>query len=245
MELKFICCSDTHDRLPPDLSDEGVTAWLHAGDIYNNGFRHRGPNPHSGQRKLLAWLDSKKMPVLAVRGNHDCSFRHEFIDKCDAGGKCVALAPKLWGLGVGWAGGAYYDLPTERDLRSICASVEREVTLKAMPGDSFILLTHYPPMIKELYTMHGNPEGWVSESVKELVDKFKPMVVVQGHIHHLFGLNSVYEGNDFSSMIVSPGPNGGYLYIDPEAATARFEFVPKTLPSGFDISDAHGLTDFV
>lgn len=238
MEYKFICCSDTHEKLPPNLDDTNASAWLHAGDVYDMGHRYRRPSFPERQQKLLMWLESRKMPVLAVRGNHDCSYKHEFIDKSDAGGRCVSVAPKLWVVGVGWAGGAFYDLPEESDLESICVSAQREITRKAMPGDSFIVLAHYPPLLQGVNPFVGNPTGWISRKVGELVDQIKPIAVVQGHIHGYFGMQDVYVGASFNTMILAPGPRGGVLYVDPEASTARYE--PAPVPE-----NQHGLTDFI
>jgi len=217
--------------MPPTI-DEEADAWLHAGDVYSHLFFAKSPKTSMSSYKLQDWLVARKKPVYVVKGNHDCSFDMPFFDKAEhVSGRCVQIAPKLNLIGIGWAGGAYYDLPTESNLQQVCEEARREWLLKSMPGDMTVVLTHYPPWRWDLYPGARDPNGWLFTCVREMVDEVKPMAVIQGHIHELFGKQFIYRsaldqsttaGPDFSSLFVYPGPKGGTLSLDLEASTANF-----------------------
>jgi Icc-related predicted phosphoesterase len=75
-----------------------------------------------------------------------------------------------------------------------------------MPGDSLILLTHYPPKLPEL-PCEEVPRHWVYRCVADLVDELEPIAVVQGHVHQWFGRQWRREG----MLIISPGPQREYI----------------------------------
>jgi len=216
---KFLCCSDTHLLKPPALDEEGATAWLHAGDVYNRGHAGKGSKGLLAQQ-LDEWMSARKIPVFVVKGNHDCSFDKPFFDKAEhVSGSFSKAAPGVWIMGIGWCGGVFYDLPTERDMQTVCEQAKRQFILKFAQseyniGDKIILLTHYPPWNSSFYSYNSNPEGWMSEAVMELVDHVKPTAVVQGHVHDIFGKQLVYKGAGFETLIVSPGPCGGVLTLE-------------------------------
>jgi Icc-related predicted phosphoesterase len=130
-------------------------------------------------------------------------------------------------FGIGWSGGMYYDLPTEYDIEKVIESARRELILKSKTGDVFIILTHYPPWIPLFYPHSNNPAGWMFSCIQKLMDEIKPMVVLQGHVHELAGNQFIYNGADFKTLVVSPGPDGGILSIDKESMNASFEFNKK------------------
>lgn len=226
MKLKFLCCSDTHGEMLPALSAEGAVAWLHAGDVHN---KTRRSKEAKFSEAMAAWASLNNLPVHAVRGNHDCTLQSEFFNKFnDMSGRCEELAPGLMLVGIGWAGGEYYDLPTERDMKAVCDEIRRSLLMKGKPGDRIILLSHYPPWSEKLYDiderMAAKHAGWLFSAVTELIDEIKPMVVIQGHVHEFFGNQMVYDGPTCRTLIVSAGPNGGILNVDPELGTAEFVF---------------------
>jgi len=214
MAFKLLSCSDTHLALPPKLDETDATAWLHAGDVYDRCHSTKGQKGVKPQ-KLLEWFDERKLPVYAVKGNHDCSFDMPFFDKCqNATGRCYEAAPGLLIIGIGWSGGAYYDLPTNREIKEVIEQTRREYTLKSKTGDKVVILTHYPPWAEGMYDYGGDIEGWMYESIMELSNEVKAVAVIQGHVHDLFGTQQVRAGEDFETLIVSPGPCGGVLTID-------------------------------
>ena len=222
--LKFICCSDTHNLVPPAIDETDVHAWLHAGDVFLNCRYEERPKPVEDAAKISAWADERKIPIYAVKGNHDCSMDTEFFDKINhASGRYIELSPGLGLFGLGWHGGAYYDLPTEYDMHKRCDEAKREWLLKSKSGDQYIVLTHYPPWVAALYPDARNPAGWMFQCIRELIDEIKPMVIIQGHVHELFGKQFVYSGPEFKSLIVAPGPKGGILSINLDESNATFE----------------------
>lgn len=226
--MKFLCCSDTHSLLPPPLDETDALAWLHAGDVYHHGFISKGQKLPSALR-LVEWIESRKIPVFAVKGNHDCSFDVPFFDKAEnATGRSKLLAPGLMLIGLGWSGGAYYDLPTESDMQRICDEARREWLLKSVAGDQYVFLTHYPFWSPNLYEFNSNPEGWMFECIREFIHEIKPLAIIQGHVHELMGSQLIYSGPDFQSLAVFPGPEGGILNIDKETSSASFEFRAKS-----------------
>lgn len=156
--MKLLCCSDTHSRPLPQLDETEATAWLHAGDVYNDGYNNKTPKAQLTP-DFPTWFGQRKIPVFAVKGNHDCFMSMSFFDLAqNAGGRCLEIEPGTLLLGLGWSGGMFCDLPRESDMAQVCAEAKREWILKSRIGDKTILLTHYPPWIPSLYNYDKNPE---------------------------------------------------------------------------------------
>lgn len=154
--IQLPCCSDTHDRPPPEIDLTGVTAWLHGGDVYEgrnqalvadddpDDWLARQMNEKNGAQ-LREWAQRQSLPVFAVRGNHDCKdYWNVFSSWEDVGGRVVRVADHLFVVGIGWSGSRYFETPGESDLEPVCQSVVRQARRCVMPGDSLVLLTHYP-----------------------------------------------------------------------------------------------------
>jgi len=215
--MDILCCADSHNAGPPKHAIEFPVAWLHAGDFYHQGNSYKTPK---SSPLIEQWMGIS-VPIFSVKGNHDCFSDMPFFKKSnDVTGSCAEIAPGLMVIGIGWHGGLFYDLPLERDMQKVCIDAKRAYNLKTKLSDQIILLTHYPPWIQTLYAYSKNPEGWMFECVKELVDEIKPMVIVQGHVHELAGTQLVYRGPGFDSLIINPGPQGELLHIElPSTAT--------------------------
>jgi len=200
---------------------------LHAGDIYNRGDLKKA-HVVPEMKSIADGIRDIKTPFFLVRGNHDCmdsagvfSAAHELT------GHCNAVAEGIVVVGLGWTGGQFCDLPTERDMKHVCNSAKREFDFKAMPGDKVILLTHYIPWMRNVFVFNGNPEGWAFECITDLVNEIKPLAIVQGHVHELFGLKAGYRQEEFRSLIVCPGPKGGILTIDTESSNVDFKSIEE------------------
>lgn len=225
MKYKMLCCSDTHGKVPPPLDEADATAWLHAGDVYNYGDASKSQKHFSLPAKISEWVDARKVPVFGVRGNHDCPLDAEFFDKCkDSSGRCFEAAPGLLVVGLGWCGGMFYDLPGESEMSEVVAEARREYILKSMPSTKTVVLTHYPPWLPSVYDYESNHEGWMFDCIREFVEEIKPLAVVQGHVHDIFGRQFFYHGPGFDTLIVSPGPSGGALTVDTDTSLASFAF---------------------
>lgn len=212
------------------MEEKGAQAWLHAGDFYNWLDARRiqlGRSDHEHKNDipaLTSWLGARAIPVYSVAGNHDVADPANGRLKTDISGDLVEVSPGLWVVGLGWCGERFDELPLERDMREVCKAVIDKCMSKMKNGDSSIILTHYPANLPELWMFDGgNPEGWMFGCIRTVIDAIKPLAVIQGHLHGLFGHAGEYEG----SLVVYPGPKGGYLDVDTVNGTAKFEFRGK------------------
>jgi Icc-related predicted phosphoesterase len=225
-EYRFPCCSDTHGLPPPPLQEEGALAWLHAGDFYNcvlASSKERASKTLREKNKLqalMAWLGSRSIPVRCVPGNHDCSDPCGAMPGSSEVGEVAKLADGLFLVSLGWHGECYYDLPRESDIQGLCVKAMNEVVRKTMPGDKFIVLSHWPASLPS----YGSPrEGYLSKAMYEFCRELKPLAVIEGHVDGLFGTRESHEG----TLYVVSGPAGGILTVNLDAPLlSSFEWGP-------------------
>lgn len=204
-EIILGICSDTHSQAFPEWPSGSITAVLHAGDVYD------APSliDDEDDPRTRSWIESIKVPVLAVRGNHDFRDPGGFFKVAeDITGRLHRLGPRLWVAGVGFAAQRYYDLPGESDLAPQCSDLARRATRDVMPKDKLILVTHYPPKLPEL-PCDDVPAEWTFHCVAELIKQLRPTLVVQGHVHEWFGRQ--WRSGD--SRIISPGAQSRILAL--------------------------------
>jgi Icc-related predicted phosphoesterase len=220
--LKFICLSDTHAQVPPKADERDVTAWLHAGDFCNMGLKTAD---YARLRRIEIWAKQRRVPILAVLGNHDCGHGTDFLRKCahDITGKVVQVAPHFFVAGIGWCGIRFFDLPDEAALRPVCEKVLTRARFEMSAGDHCILLTHYPAYLPLLFPCDGDRAGFMFDCVREVIDVLKPLAVIQGHAHHLFASLGLFKTGGHDVVIANPGPDGGLLTVDEEKPIAVFE----------------------
>jgi Icc-related predicted phosphoesterase len=87
-------------------------------------------------------------------------------------------------------------------------------------ADRLILLTHYQIRAPELQSFPGSANGFAC--IRELVDTFHPLAVIQGHSHEAFGCQGRLVGEGGETLVVNPGPGGGVMSIDVEGAATSF-----------------------
>lgn len=220
--IRLLCCSDTHGQVAPAIDETGATAWLHAGDIAN------GPDVFDEMAEsdpmidpLLApvaeWFAARTLPAYAVRGNHDIVDCYRvFATDRDINGRVKKLCDGLWLAGVGWNGERHIELPTERDLQSVCDDVRRQARRIVERSPNWILLTHYPPKYEGSFdaSLYAGQSGVWYDAVRELADVLKPILIVVGHNHRWFGQQATIQRADGSTTIVCPGPEGCVVDID-------------------------------
>lgn len=220
--IRLLCCSDTHGQVPAVIDETGASAWLHAGDIANgpdvfNEMAETDPMIDPLLAPVVQWFATRTIPVYAVRGNHDIVDCYRvFSADCDINGRVKKLGDGLWVAGVGWNGERHIELPTERDLKSVCDDVRRQARRIVERAPQWILLTHYPPKYEGSFdaSMYAGQSGVWYDAVRELSDELKPILIVAGHNHRWFGQKSQVQIEDASTTIICPGPNGCIVDVD-------------------------------
>jgi len=120
-------------------------------------------------------------------------------------GKCVEFGGYSF-CGVGGGLGGEYAV-TEEDLDRVLRSV---IVQKS------VVISHMPPK----GVCDGNGLG--SDSIRKIVEEFKPQFVFCGHIHEAKGTGKIGE-----SIVVNPGPvvDGNYALIDLETKSVELGVV--------------------
>jgi len=225
---QFFCCTDTHGRLPaiPRIAGLALSGTFHAGDIYNGAEltprdRHEPALNATGWTdpdvaEVAEWIESAG-PVYVVRGNHDPADPHKFFRRSeDVTGRVVRISDSLLVAGVGWHGERHYELPGESDIDRVLDAVRHQLRRLVTTRDSLILVTHYPPRCAELFPVAVPESGWWHQCTRAFVEEFRPIAVVQGHVHELRGRTAMLG----PSLIVHPGKLGLVLAIDSVQRTA-------------------------
>jgi Icc-related predicted phosphoesterase len=229
MQYRLLCCSDTHGQRAPDLAETGALAWLHAGDVYDGPSISAGDDhPLTGAplaEPVRSWLQSRTVPVLGVRGNHDVGDPYGWFDVAEPVDERVRrLGPNLVVAGLGWHGERYYECPVESDLETACERLRRQLLRVTNRSDLVILLTHYPPRVPGLFPMKpGAVECAGYEAISRLVQEVQPILIVQGHEHFWFGQVATIEFGERSTLVVNPGPRGMTVTVDLERCVAEVD----------------------
>lgn len=229
MRYRFTCSSDTHGHRPPESAHGPVSAWLHAGDVYDGpAILADDEEPMPGDpiaEPIRAWLRSREAPVYGVHGNHDAADPYRWFASIEpVDGRVARIAPKLVVVGIGWNGEKYYELPGESDLRRVCDSVRRQVLRLTMPSDRVVLLTHYPPRLSGLFPIKpGATVEAGSDAITDLVRELRPILIVQGHEHFWFGKSAYVDLDGRHALVVKPGPTGMSVVIDLDGESAVVE----------------------
>jgi Icc-related predicted phosphoesterase len=220
MPIRLLCCSDTHDRLPPALPEADATAWLHGGDVYDlPGFTKAPPGlSDNAHPDVDAWARRRSIPVYTVRGNHDYADPYDFfIPERNVSGRVVRLGEHLLLAGVGFAYSRTLIPPLEAELEEVCVRVQRHLAQEQLPGDRVVILSHYPMRRPGLF-----PEkSWERltslcfQCVTSLVEVVRPVLVIQGHLHEWHGLTAKLKIKKSTrhALVVMPGPKGMIIEV--------------------------------
>ncbi len=188
--MRFLVISDIHghpkaanwvNRRIYELNPDAVIV---LGDI-----THFGPPEWAGQ-----FLSQIKKKVYAIPGNCDPPGTLAYIEK-----NATSLHQKKMKIGghtfIGFGGSnptifsTPFEIPEEQILRSLSPLME----------NGAVLVLHAPPLGHNDVPMSGGHVG--SESLARLVQRYRPLVVLAGHIHEDRGIVE-----DEGTMFINPGP---------------------------------------
>jgi Icc-related predicted phosphoesterase len=156
-------------------------------------------------KSIINILKTGKLPVIFVPGNCDLPETAKLItDDCF----CLHNNFKIFGnycfIGVGGSNptpfGTLFEL-REQDISKIL----EEIANKVQNCKNLILISHFPPFNTKVDDIMGNAAQFAhhvgSEAIRKFIEKFKPRLVICGHIHEGLGTDKIGE-----TVIVNPGP---------------------------------------
>ena len=140
--------------------------------------------------KYLSFLVTMaRCPLLYVHGNHDTDYVKEPPDGCD----CIDdMLIEYNGLRILGLGGCRKYHPgehqyTERQMRRRIRKLRWHLW---RAGGVDIVVTHAPP---EGVGDGDDPAHWGFECFRALLDKYKPMYLLHGHVHLRYGADPIRE----------------------------------------------------
>lgn len=154
---------------------------------------------------LLSRVNLLRVPVLMIHGNHEREER--FKKACAQYPRLTFLHQEAFMQGgwtfLGYGGGGFEArYPDFEDWL-------KSPLLKAVDWRRTVLLTHAPPYGTALDNVgdgDATDEAWHvgSKTLRDLIKKRQPRLVLCGHIHEGFGKEERIGG----TLVVNPGPNG-------------------------------------
>jgi len=196
--MKFLLITDLHqhksaiDWINKAIEEYKVDFVIHLGDVTDMG-------TCADARALLSSIKSK---VYVIPGNCDPVDMPENIEDIavDMHGKKVTIEGRDL---VGFGGGniSPFGTPFEMEDEDIYEG------LKAIASEGMILMTHAPS-----YGYLDEIPGGIHvgcQAIRDIVDEYKPIIAMSGHIHEAIGCKKVGE-----TIFVNPGPaKDGYYAI--------------------------------
>ena len=209
--MKFLVLSDIHGSVE---NIEKLDAEFKAADavIFGGDFAKFG-SPETG-KPVLDKLLEKHETIFSVIGNCD---EPDFLEKIESSDISVEGSVSFYnGLAfVGAGGGTKFsgDTPFERSEDEILEdfSIVKNITeLSAEGGVPLIAIMHNPPKDTKC-DMIPNGMHVGSEKLRAVIEDFKPLLVVTGHIHESAGIDSVG-----TSTVINPGSlmEGKYAWVE-------------------------------
>lgn len=166
-------------------------------------------------KEILAKLVALGKPVLFVPGNCDpkeLANRSVVEGAQNLHGRCVRIG-QLSFLGVGGSSYTPFSTPFELSEEEIKAVLFRSYE-EVHYDENLILVSHSPPLdTRTDVTSSGVHVG--SKTLRDFIIRFKPLLVVCGHIHEARGIDEL-DG----SLLVNPGLGhlGYYAIVDVNGA---------------------------
>ncbi len=147
-----------------------TSAIIIAGDI--------GPNA----KRILSYLSQLEIPMYVVLGNDDFPLDAYILEDIpyvlNVDGECLDIGPvEIIGLKGDPGSGL-----TSPDEKKIEATLQKAFTRASKP---VILVSHFPPYrVLDFATRHSERGEHIgSKAIRKIVEKYKPILCVCGHVH--------------------------------------------------------------
>lgn len=175
--MRFLVISDVHAREKVAIwsnrliEERGLDAIIVLGDI-----THFGPPAWAAE-----FLSRFQVPVYAVPGNCDPPGTVDFISQHATllHGRKVKVGQYTFG-GLGGSNLTIFNSPFEMREEEIMEN------LRPIMEERMVLVTHCPPFGVHDLVVGNRHTG--STAIKALVEEFRPIVVLSGHIHEARGI---------------------------------------------------------
>jgi len=197
--MKILAASDFHgdarlaEKLAQRAQDEKVDLVALAGDL-----SHAGSEPVG----LIGPFVKRGIKVVMIPGNHDHQHDHDMLCEIYDTKNLHGYGMKIGDVGIFGCGAATNVGPvntiTEEELFEMLEKAHKEMgSVKKK-----IMLTHMHPSssIMEKFSKFVPP----STGVKKAIDKFKPDIVICGHVHEAEGI----EDKIGNTKIINVGKKG-------------------------------------
>ena len=157
----------------------------------------------SNLEKILFKLNSIKIPLLIIPGNHEEDINMK--KNCMKYDNIIYLHKGVYELGdyvfFGFGTGGFEERFLEFE------KISKKIG-KGIKNKKIIFITHQPPHKTKLDKLeHFGHSG--NKSFKEFIIKYKPMLSLSGHLHENFGTMD----NIGKSILINPGPLGKIIEI--------------------------------
>ena len=209
--MKFLVITDLHQNesavewINRAAEDNGVRAILFLGDVTDMGTCEDG-------RKILSRFTKETYFIPGNCDPKDISQKNSDVIK-DVHGKAFEI-DGLKFAAFGGSNPTIFDTP--------CELQEDDITkrLEAISSEGMILMTHAPPYGILDHIPNGMSVG--SPAVAKIVEDFKPLVALSGHIHEDIGAITK-DG----TLYVNPGPakDGYCAFLTIEDGKATVEMI--------------------
>ena len=189
--MKFLVLSDLHgakselEWINPMIAEENVDYVLFLGDAVEM------PCAAQDSADMISLIDSDK--VLAIPGNIDSPDLVDLLDSVSENmhGKGKQIGD-LYIAGLGGSNPTIFDTPFELQEDDIYNRLD------AISKEGMVLMLHAPAYGFNDVIPSGISVG--SKGILDIVKKYRPKLVLSGHIHESFGMKE-----DDGTVFINPG----------------------------------------
>ncbi|MBN1677494.1 MAG: metallophosphoesterase family protein [Candidatus Thermoplasmatota archaeon] len=198
-ELELLVCSDLHgSKTAADVVSNAAASGRYDAVVICGDFTTFGSTEY-----VRALLRRLKIRVLAVPGNCDVPDTVAVLEEFEASVHNLVVefeGRKFFGFGGG--------LPTKSGMPFEVEEDLMERSLRAIAVHGGVMVTHVPAYGFNDHMRFGRMGG--SQGVLRVVNEFKPVLALSGHIHEARGRALTAE-----TVFVNPGPakNGSYASV--------------------------------